>query len=214
MRTTTSENLQNNREAHDLQPKMHTDFGRRLQRRAWDQDTEMNVQVLVNTHTHTQQRQQERKLDETLADVTKFHSTQHDAQEDSWETNDLQISKRKWDANRPHQNPEKTLEIQQRCRSQRYDPHGKLPQMCHGDIRDHNSKERWHPLKKDKLEIAKHDRRDQTDKKLGKASLSLKKGTKRSLQISKKKLKPQTRNWVKAKKTDETKKKKQHKQKV
>ena len=101
-----------------------------------------------HTHTHTQQRQQERRLDETLADVTKFHSTQHDAQEDSWETNDLQISKRKWDANRLHHNPEKTLEIQQRCRSQRHDPHWQWPQMCHGNIRDHNSKERWHTLKK------------------------------------------------------------------
>ena len=84
--------------------------------------------------------------------------------------------------------------------------HGKLPEMRHGNIRDLQLQRKMAPVKKDKLETAKHDRRDQTDKKTWKRiAWARKTDTKRSLQISKKKLKPPTRNWVKAKKTDETK---------
>ena len=93
--------------------------------------------------THTQRKKQERWLDDTLTDVTQFYSTQHDVLKESWETNDLQITRRNWEANRPHHNQEKTLEIQQRCRSQIHDAHGQWSQMCHGNIHDHYSEEGW-----------------------------------------------------------------------
>ena len=108
----------------------------------WDQVTELNVQVLVNTHSTEETRE------DTWWSIGwwyKIHSTQHDVQEDSWEANDIQISKRIREAHRLHHNQEKTLEIQQRYWSQRHDPHGQRPQMCHGNIRDHHTKERWLP---------------------------------------------------------------------
>ena len=47
---------------------------------SWDLVAELNVQVLANTHSTEE-------LDETLADVARLHSTQHDVQKESWKTN-------------------------------------------------------------------------------------------------------------------------------
>ena len=58
-------------------------------------------------------------------------------------------------------------------------------------FRDHHSRERWpRKTKKDKLETTKQDIRKQTDKNPGKKNVSSKTDTKRSLEKSKKKLKP------------------------
>ena len=138
MRTTTLKKLQNNRETHDKLQKLHTDFWRRLQ--CWA-GTRMRNWMYKCWQTRTQRRKQERWLDETLADVTQFYSTQHDVQKDSWETNDLQILIRKREVKRLLDNQEKIPEIQQRCRSQRQDPHGQWPQICHGNLS-------WSPLRR------------------------------------------------------------------
>ena len=64
---------------------------------SWDLVMELIVEALVHTHTHSMK--QMRRLDEAMADVTKFHSTQ---QRDSWKTNDLQIFHWNRKANRLH----------------------------------------------------------------------------------------------------------------
>ena len=117
---------------------------------------------------HTQLRKQKRWLDETLVDVAELHSTQLDAQKEFWETNDLQISKRKWEANRLHHNQEKTLEILRRCWSQRHDPHGQWPQMCHGNTHGHHSRKGWPSQdKKKKLRYNKTRRKGANGKNIG-----------------------------------------------
>ena len=55
----------------------------------------------------------------------------------------VQISSRNREANRLHLDQEKTPEIQQRCWSQRHDPHGQWPQMCRGYILDQYTKKGW-----------------------------------------------------------------------
>ena len=101
-------------------------------------------------------------------------------------THDLQISKRKREANRPQHNQERALEMQQRCRSERYDPHGQWSQMCHGNIRDHHSTERW--LCKVKTSSRQQNMTDEIKltTKLENRSLSSKKDTKRSLKNQRK----------------------------
>ena len=47
--------------------------------------------------------------------------------------------KRQRKTNRLHTNKKKTLETHQGCRSQRHDPHGKRPQMCHGNFHNINA---------------------------------------------------------------------------
>ena len=73
------------REAHEFQQivyrRLERCFGARI--RSW---------AFECWPAHTQRRKQKRRLAEALADVTKFHSTQHDIQKDAWETHDLQIS--------------------------------------------------------------------------------------------------------------------------
>ena len=67
-----------------------------------DMYTERNVLVSAGTAKEL--------IDETLADVTRLHSTQHDVQENTSETNDLRFSKRKRTANLLHTDQEKILE--------------------------------------------------------------------------------------------------------
>ena len=55
----------------------------------------------------------------------------------------VQISSRNREANRLHLDQEKTPEIQQRCWSQRHDPHGQWPQMCRGYNLDQYTKKGW-----------------------------------------------------------------------
>ena len=133
-------NVQNSREAHDKLQKLHTDCWRRLQ--CWA-GTRMRNWMYKCWQTHTQRRKQERWLDETLDDAARLHSTQHDVQENTSETNDLHFSKRKRKTNWLHSDQEETPEIQQRWRSQRHDPHGQWPKMCHDNIHDHYSEEGW-----------------------------------------------------------------------
>ena len=59
---------------------------------SWDQDAELNVQVLANTHSTEETRE---VIGWNIGWCFKnFYSTQHDVQKESWETNDLQIYQR------------------------------------------------------------------------------------------------------------------------
>ena len=55
----------------------------------WDLDTEQNVQVWAGTHST---RETKEVMDETLDDATRLHSTQHDVQGITSETNDLKTN--------------------------------------------------------------------------------------------------------------------------
>ena len=85
------ENVQNDPDAHSKLQKMHTHCWMRLQCRTGTRSrNRMHTYWLV----HTQRGKQKRWLDETLVVVTKLHSTRHDVQKDTSETNGLHISKR------------------------------------------------------------------------------------------------------------------------
>ena len=79
------------REAHDKNQKIHTSSWRRLQctTGTWSRNRMHKCWQI-----HTQRGKRKRWLDETLADVTRIHSTRHDVQENTSETNGLRISKR------------------------------------------------------------------------------------------------------------------------
>ena len=87
--------------------------------------------------------------------------------------------KRKWEANRLHHNQEKTPEIQQRCRSQRHDPHGQWPQMCHGNMK----KDGHCKIKKSGSTQQNTTEGIKLEETFGMRCLSSKKDTKRSLKI-------------------------------
>ena len=51
MRTTTLKNVQNNRKAHDKLQKIAHRLLEETSMLSWDQDAELNVQVLANAHS-------------------------------------------------------------------------------------------------------------------------------------------------------------------
>ena len=61
MQTSTLKNVQNNREAHDKLRKLHTDLLEETSMLSWDQDAELNVQMLANTHSTEETREVTRK---------------------------------------------------------------------------------------------------------------------------------------------------------
>ena len=142
---------------------------------SWDQDAELNVQVLANTHSTEETREVTRK---NPGKQTTYRSPKG---------NEKQID----------YNIIKSRHLQ-------YNKDAAANDMIHMGS-DHRcvmatfmittlKKDGHRKIKKDKARDNKHDRRDQTEKILGLRSLSSKKDTTRSLKKIKKKLKPQTKN--------------------
>ena len=128
-------------------------------------------------------------MDETLVDITKFYSTQHDAQKE------ILGNKRLTDHQKEHEKRIDYITIKRRHLKYRKD--AEANDMIHMGS-DHRCvmatftittpKNDGHRKKKTSSRQTKHDRRDQTEKKktLVTRSLSSKKDTKRSLKKSRK----------------------------
>ena len=137
MRTTTSKNVQDDREgtrqtAKKYVPIVGGDFNAELGPGCGTKCTGVGKHTLNGGNKRGD-------WNETVADVARLHSTQHDVQKDTWETNELHISKKSYEKQID------TWDTPWRCRGHRHDPHAKWPQMCHGYFHDHHA---WkeHPL--------------------------------------------------------------------
>ena len=163
----------------------------------WCQDTELGVPVLARTHSTAETKEE---TSGSTADVTKFHSTQHDRQKNAWKT-----------TYRSPKGTEKQIDyilIKRRHLKYNKDAEAKDTNHMGNDYRcvmatfviNTPEKIAHHETNKDKLETTKQNNRKRTDKKSKKKNLRSKKDTKRWQKRPKRKLKPQKQTWNKAKK--------------
>ena len=173
---------------------------------SWDQDAELNVQVLANTHSLNQSNTRGDWMKHWLM-LQNFTALNTMYRKNLGKPTTYRSPKRN----------EKQIDyIILKRRHLKYNKDAEANDMIHMGS-DHRCvmatfmittpKKDGHRKKKAKLETTKHDRRDQTEKNTGDEKPELEKNTKRSLKQFKKKLKPQTKKWINARKNAETKKK-------